>query len=243
MTTYRANVIFHSTSGLPEDQVVNTWHFYKSAGGALASDGNAIAGALASAYTRDPDAAGADVGVDKWLSGTISRVTRPTVKVYEVDEVTGLSGSPISEDTFAGLAAPLTDPNNAPREIAICLSYHSDLEGVAESIPAGPVGPAGDDRPASRYRGRIYVGPFILDAVDVATGRPKATVMESIREMGLYMLTAPAIASLNIGWSVYSRVNVGVSPVTGGWVDNEFDTQRRRGLERTTRVLFGTGLG
>jgi hypothetical protein len=39
-------------------------------------------------------------------------------------------------------------------------------------------------------------------------------------------------------WCVWSRSNHKVDPVIGGFVDNRFDTQRRRLETSTARVVF-----
>jgi hypothetical protein len=41
----------------------------------------------------------------------------------------------------------------------------------------------------------------------------------------------------DIDWSVYSRVDGAFRPVSGTWVDNEWDIMRSRGLRPTTRTL------
>jgi hypothetical protein len=39
-------------------------------------------------------------------------------------------------------------------------------------------------------------------------------------------------------WAVYSRVGLAMSVINHGYVDNEWDTQRRRGLDATSRELW-----
>lgn len=40
---------------------------------------------------------------------------------------------------------------------------------------------------------------------------------------------------------VYSRVDGLIRPITSGWVDNEFDTQRRRQRDATARTEWDVG--
>jgi hypothetical protein len=39
-------------------------------------------------------------------------------------------------------------------------------------------------------------------------------------------------------WGVHSRKNNNINAVTNGWIDNEFDTQRRRRILATARTLW-----
>jgi hypothetical protein len=236
---YMAQVVLRATSGLPEDNAVNTWHF---GGDDLDDDptaGAAIAGALANAYTTNH--AGPGGSPDTYLANSISRVNKPLVKVYRrgVTEPPLPWGPPIYETTFAALAAA-ANASDLPREAAICLTFHANITDVAESIPLGPVGPAGDIRPASRLRGRIYFGPLNLQ-INEATGRPYTANLADISGMGDYLLGSNPLDPTSIYWAVYSRAANELNPVTGGWIDNEYDTQRRRGRDRTARTFFGTG--
>lgn len=250
MPIARAQVIFHAATALPEDAIVNTFHFRTQSAGVTDDEAQAIAGALSAAYTRTDAAVGNSVA--EFLSSAISRSTPPTIKTYgPMSAATGDFGSPIREDQFASnLAAPL-GAGPLPREVALCLSYHGDLTNAQEEAPDDSDLDAAPERPASRRRGRIYIGPLSQAALTAGTdSRPGNAVIQAIARMGEYLLTAPALVAEGVEWCVLSQPNrPGEDPgpstlytVTGVWVDNEWDTQRRRGLRRTTRTTFGTGL-
>lgn len=112
-----------------------------------------------------------------------------------------------------------------PTEVALCMSFH-----------APPV----SGLPQARRRGRIYVGPLNTTYV-ASTGRPDAALISLIAKAGRDALDDfDDIAGID--WAVHSTKGAegeGVA-VTAGWVDNEYDTQRRRGREATTRTIFNS---
>jgi hypothetical protein len=126
---------------------------------------------------------------------------------------------PTFETTFNLDSAPSGSP--LPREVSLCLSFQAGkVSGLSQA----------------RRRGRIYLGP--LDSATVGTdGRPDAGVIAAVASFGEQLLGASQ-ASLTWKWAVYSRVNGSGSEVMDGWVDNSFDTQRRRGDAPTTRDTF-----
>lgn len=106
-----------------------------------------------------------------------------------------------------------------PEECCVCLSYHGDP----------PVTP--------RRRGRIYIGPLIPGVVENAT----TTVPPQIGSTFRTVLAAAGLtlSEAGVGWSIYSTVTSTFIPITGGWVDNATDIQRRRGSQATTRTVWG----
>lgn len=108
-----------------------------------------------------------------------------------------------------------------PLEVSLCLSFQGDpLSGY----------------PQAWRRGRIYF-PWIQEAENDSTGRPSSTLVNALVAQGDYILTTSA-SDGSWEWVTFSRVAPGYASVTNGWVDNEWDTQRRRGREATSRVTF-----
>lgn len=107
-----------------------------------------------------------------------------------------------------------------PSEIALVMSYH-----------AAPV--AGESQ--ARRRGRIYLGPF-GEGMN-SSNRPSNDLITDICAAAA-ALKAAADASVTWQWVVYSRAASAGYHVVGGWVDDAWDTQRRRGWERTARTLW-----
>lgn len=109
------------------------------------------------------------------------------------------------------------DGTAGPTEVALCLSYFS-----------------GRNLPSSR--GRIYIGPW--DVSVILGPHPAGGVITSLINLGVALDTAASVSSCV--WVVHSVKDNDYLPITNLWVDNAWDTQRRRGLastSRTTRVL------
>jgi hypothetical protein len=113
--------------------------------------------------------------------------------------------------------ATTADSTRLPTEVAVCGSFYAD-----RNIP--------------RQRGRLYIGPLNLSALDQSTGRPHSGIMNAIAE-GMERITT---LGTTLQWVAYSTVAVGGSwlPVDNGWVDNAFDIQRRRGIEASSRIVW-----
>jgi hypothetical protein len=138
-----------------------------------------------------------------------------TAKVYE--EKTGLPNYPLSTKTAGTAGTPVI--TTAPREIALCLSYY-----------------AGFNRP--RFRGRLYI-PWTWVAKHVGAGttpglRPVTGQMDGTLDFASVVLK-PLKSTANASWCVYSTVDHTHGPVTNYYCDDEWDTQRRRGLKPTSR--------
>jgi hypothetical protein len=150
--------------------------------------------------------------------------------------VNTVTGSPVQTALWTLGPTASASPGNLalPREVALCGSFHGDLSGVAEEG-------AGDTRPRARRRGRIYVGPLNVAATDSTNGSANGGALPSGFFIGRLAaafaeFTAAAIEDEGGRWVVASRADNAVYPVTAGWVDNEFDTQRRRGLDPSART-------
>ena len=165
------------------------------------------------------------LGVHDFLSPTLSG----TVTTYKYDISSHLSGSspagpPVGSHTLfgpAGTGSPL------PSECAVALSYHADYSTIPEH-EAGA-------RPRSRYRGRLYMGPLNTTALDHA-----ATTFRPIVSSGITTAAHDAAATLKATgfWGVWSRHDSAVRVVMGGWIDDAFDSQRRRGEDHVARTTF-----
>jgi len=132
------------------------------------------------------------------------------VRVYDM-------GDEIPREPVAVKTRDAGMPSSAiPREIALCLSFY-----------------AGRNLP--RSRGRIYLPAFC--SITSAGVRPNASQRANALALaqGFANLGGP-----DVDWIVRSRVGDQSQPVTNAWCDDEWDTQRRRGLQSTTRDLLST---
>jgi hypothetical protein len=105
-----------------------------------------------------------------------------------------------------------TDTNQA-RQVALAISFYSG-------------------RNLKRSRGRLYLIPLNNAG---ASERPSVSVRTAA--MGLVTATASAILALTPAWSfaVYSTADGATKPITNYWVNDVWDTQRRRVPKETVR--------
>jgi hypothetical protein len=131
-----------------------------------------------------------------------------TIKAYDA------AALPPSYPLAVAEQAGTTPGNDRPREVALTLSYYT-----------------GFNRPS--YRGRLYLPSRWLTGV--VGLRPSITQRDEVISFAQQVLTANLPAAHNwVVWSQkYRKSQGGVNHV---WVDDEWDTQRKRGLRPTTRT-------
>lgn len=109
-----------------------------------------------------------------------------------------------------------------PPEISLVMSFQAPQEsGISQA----------------RRRNRIYL-PFIVDSTNDTGGRPSAALVTALANAGDALLTASGPTSGDWQWVVYSPTDDAIDVVDNGWVDNDWDIQRRRGRPATSRTLF-----
>ncbi len=91
--------------------------------------------------------------------------------------------------------------------------------------------------PQARRRNRVYL-PFFNTGSNFTDGRPAGAVLTDVTNAGAALLAASGPSSGDWQWIVYSPTDNQFDLVDNGWVDNEWDTQRRRGRAATSRVTF-----
>lgn len=109
-------------------------------------------------------------------------------------------------------------PFQLPPEVALCVSYHNDSE---IAVPRG------------RRRGRIYISGWGTSN-NSADGRPSSTTYN-----GLLTAYTGYVNAVNGGLGVaciWSQVGGQAHEIERITVDNEWDTQRRRGRKATLTV-------
>lgn len=150
----------------------------------------------------------------------------PSVMAQNGHEIkyTALPGTPpnypFEEDTFNLVSAPTSDP--LPTEVSLVMSFQGTrAAGFSQK----------------RRRGRIYFGPIRSTAA--AAGRPTSAIITALSTAGAtFKSNVEAITGGAHSWAVWSNVDQEAVHVANGWVDNAFDTQRRRGVLATSRTTF-----
>jgi hypothetical protein len=171
-----------------------------------------------------------DEAVSGYMSSVLSREANGCrFRGFDVGD--HLDGSPTGlapvHDSSWTLGAAAVGALDLPSEIAVCNSFH-DATNLGEGGHTGP-------RPASRHRGRNYIGPLNDLAVD-NDGVPH--VLEAFRLAITGAASSDDINTGNVTWSVWSRKNAAMYAVTAGFVDDAFDVQRRRGEKASTRTVW-----
>lgn len=208
MSVHRCLVTMPTASNIPADSVTNTFHFEGSG-----ADPDNVFDMIEDFYNTP--ATGASQRVASWLSKALAG-EGSTMKLYDLadDEPRSPVATRVWEVDSPSAAAAL------PSEVAFCLSYQA---AMASGVPR------------ARRRGRIYLGP--LSESTSVDGVPAATFQEDVL-LSASELLAASDASVSWTWVVYSPTTSTGHTVVGGWVDNAFDTQRRRGPQATARTLW-----
>lgn len=137
------------------------------------------------------------------------------VKMYDAQHAA--PNYPLAEEVRRQGSHPSAAVN---RDLAACLSFF-----------------AGTNRP--RRRGRLYV-PCAIKALAAGAAQLTAANMNTIATL-VPILTG--LGGVDVDWVVYSRVDNQAHAVTDWFVDNQWDTQRRRGLRASTRLVGTTSEG
>lgn len=175
------------------------------------------------------------------ISDSISRAANQcSVSVYEINDLTGATpmGSPVKVQTFTMGASDGTSP--MPEEVATVISFNADLTNAPVS-QVNPTPPPAFIRPQSRRRGRMYVGPLQISAgTDVGLVlRPSTNWIGDLGKAFKELAeTVNAVAPGDNYLGIWSRADAEVHEIIAGYVDNAWDTQRRRGLAPTSRTPF-----
>lgn len=203
-------------TNVPEDVITNVWHWVWDGGsdpttGQCDSLKDALMGFYEAIFNSTTNA-----GLAPWV-----KATGWSIKMYDLAQPKPRVPYYTATDTFAGSSA--TTSAIAP-EVALCVSYQADyINGV---------------NPQSQ-RGRIYVGGIgtgVTNGTGSAFPVPGTTLINNACAAASTLAAGPI--ATNWHWVIWSR-KLGVYwTVTKGWVDNAFDTQRRRGQKATARTLW-----
>lgn len=154
------------------------------------------------------------------LAAQLSSLITPATWTYKFFRLTD-SPPRVPIYFLTGRGPATTGSNSSPPEVALCLSWRTEyVSGF----------------PNSRLRNRVYIGPLHAGAIG-NDGRPSSSTMTAMIAAGQSLFDASGSAGWT--WVVYSPTEAQSFEITQGWCDNEFDTQRRRGRQATSRSTFG----
>lgn len=204
-------------TGIASDVVTNVFNFnWASSGTPSAGDITQVANSVAAFYeaaflaSSTPDMA-------PYMRPSLCRqkvynMQDPTPRVPVLDRVTALT---VKLGTTGGL----------PPEVALCASF--------KATPTSGISLASQ-------RGRIYVGGLGTGCftAGATTTFPAPTSLFISQLNTAAKALRDVAATTHFQWEIYSK-KVGLSfLVASGWVDNAFDTQRRRGQAPTARTSW-----
>lgn len=218
----KAVVEMHYASGLPRDVVQNTFTF-------VCQDGTNYL-----EYIEDTLQAAYD-NVTGAYSHDVDRTPGASLTFY--DWTVAPPNPPLATSTLT-IQAVSGSAYDLPPEVSMVCSFQAPtVAGV----------------PMARRRGRVYLGPWCT-ASAVDSSAPPAAIVSAVKDFGLDIVTAAGGSGTIACLAVLSRKQAGgwllpgesgppnfaaaVSPVYKGWVDNAWDTQRRRGQDATSRTTF-----
>lgn len=207
----RVMAIFENVSGVSEDRVVNSFHFF------CADDVNAghlgDAGARIISLYNDANEGGNPLAY--YLSSHLDRGTnKAQVRCYDL----GTSEPREAHAQVFTLGAASSSSVNLPNEVCVTTSYY-----VQRNLP--------------RLRGRFYLGPLNGSSMEDSGG--DARVVPALRNDLARALQRIIALDDTLSLGVLSRADNAIkSPIEGGWTDNAFDTQRRRGRSAAVRTQW-----
>lgn len=229
-----AVVILPDVDGLPKDEVINTFVF-----GAGADD---IVTHLKAFY--NDTAAGATNPLAYYISSSRNRAT-DVCKIEEYDITGHLDGSPhggpyaIESFTLGGPASAICLPSqNAVSAFAVAAPAVG--LGSSETVPSderardegAPASYTAISRPQARRRSHIQFGPLVANVSTESTGHVSNLLRNDLGRA----LNALFVAATF--WSVWSRRDAALYPITHGWVDSSVHTVRRRTEPTIGRTLW-----
>lgn len=247
MTALLAAVHIPDLNGIPKDDTINTFAF-DVPGASVSGMTDVLDVQLPAFYNTVPTGSVGTFSLSGYMASNLDRgANKCHVVYYVLSPVGGTAHVPVLPLGAPVHVLPFTlrqlaqGTGDLPRECAAVLSYHSSLTGLAEDTPGGVAGPRGDAHPAARHRGRIYLGPLSNNSLGAGTNGPGLS--DNLRDVATkaakqFLITAASTALEGLAWSVWSRTNNLLTPIIAGWMDDAFDTQRRRGILASVRTAF-----
>lgn len=210
---YRAQVVLPYRSNMPEDVITNTLYFQSTALD-LAAAAALWTPRIATFYE---EAYGGGLGIATYIADD----ALCHVNWYDTDDPP--PRAPLTVPL--GQVFPLRTISAIPSEVACVLSF----QGTPVS-----------GQPQARRRGRIYLGAltgnWLSGSVTTAPPTFASGIPQVVADAAEANLLTPGDA--DDFWVVYSQTAPGWTTVSNGWVDNTPDTQRRRGVQPTLRVVY-----
>lgn len=201
---FKVQAVFQHVSGLPEDRFVNNWVFRNN--GQLAdSIGSRESMADRTQKVLTAFYAEAEPATGRSIASYLSPALTATLELRTYD----LGQAPPREAAIRKVQLPARSPAGYPAEVAAVLTSF-----------------AGRNLP--RRRGRIFLGPLGTGTGTMTSdGRVRldGNFMETVLGRGLNVMRS----SIDVSWCMLSQADAQAFVIDNLWMDDSFDTQRRRG--------------
>lgn len=149
--------------------------------------------------------------IDIWKGPMGSFTGEHRVDVYELPEPTGRPKASVVVGS-----GPWT--LQAPGEVALCLSFAKNRNDKHE-------------------RGRIYCPVSIWPSVGFSSGRPSQALQQRVLDLYAQSNSSfPDLGGVDWKFGIWSHSQQAFHQAEYAWVDDEWDTQRRRGRKPLTRL-------
>lgn len=208
MANVRVMFIGHGPSNLPEDRVVNTFHFVGS--GDYASTADLALDNVEDFYNGS---LGQSQVIAYWLSPWVQRSAE--LRAYD------LTQAKPRVPTIRPFTLATGQSTGLPEEVAVCLSYYG----------APPITPR---RRGRLYIGPLN-GSGASSSTSLLPARPQPALVSDLCVAASRLAIYGSLAQWSIRSSLPTENFV---PIVAGYVDNALDTQRRRGPDPTDRTLW-----
>jgi len=207
--------VWEAESMLPEDAYVNTFHFYNDI--FPGSDYDNVRDMLLNFYNTEAPDAGSTIA--SWMT-PVTLSGNYTLKAYNLHDT-----KPRAIKYQHTGTVDLGNQNAMPTECAAVFSF--------QAFPDS-------GQPQARRRNRVYLGPFGIGA-NQGDGYLSDNLVQAMLFAGK-QLKKESDASAKWFWVIYSPTDDEFYAAENGWVDNAWDTQRRRGMPSTARGVFSDAL-
>jgi hypothetical protein len=220
------DVEFPYTSGLPRDVAINSWFAATTADDAEELWDSIKLNVYNFYYYTNDDQTNP---IGSYMSKVIDR-PRVNIKVYDLSKP---DGTPPFDTETATLPPPLSGGFDLPLQVALCASFRSSLNELAGSTQL----------PLARRSGRAYIGPLNSHAINddptAAYPLPDALFISDLVAASKQLVNNN---TRDFGIAIYSRASNQYTIMESGWVDNEWDIQRRRRVDANQRNAWSNPL-
>lgn len=203
--------------GLGDNQFSNTWHFKTEAPIDSTPTGITNGTAVMNCFFNFYDGL--------YANGVLSRALNYAgtyVKMFDMDAAPGTPPDwqyTFNTNPYATIA---NDDRSCPWEVAMCLSY----EAIAVS---------GTNR--ARRRGRVYLGPVHIDMLEFdGFGSCRVSAFTRASVLDAYKTLVDELHAIEAITGPYSKTDNLLFATGTAWIDDAWDTQRRRGMDPSVQT-------